>query len=509
MSTTQRTFSFLAALLAATSAGTVYTFSTFSTQLAHRLAYTEFQLGVVATCGSYGQFLSGPFLGLAAERIGPRISCIIASVLLLCGYSGLAFLYSDTTPFHHFLLASLSFCLVGIGSSLTSLSFLSTLSVNFSQARGLIIGFPLGILGLSGFLYARTNALLFIHADDPTFSFLRFLAITTFTSVLTASFGLRYLPSNAPKAEDASGSGDERSTEVDLEIEQEEGTIASPKSSLSSSISGDPERIQDAPLAHQEVAREPVTESTRLLKSSTSTLLHPSDPPKTATSVVRGWELIGNTDARLLFLFMAIIGGSGLMYINSVGRILAILHPHLTPDSPALRSIQSHHVAMLSFFSFFGRVGFGFGSDLTLRWISLRRTSWLVLASVIMFSGNFIAATGLGGIQGLNICTATVGMSFGAMFAVSATLVGEWFGPTAFSSNWGMLGCGPAIAAQLANTAFGMGYDHERARGCHGVECYGDVFIGTTFACIVAIFASLTLLHRRRAITRSGSFLCI
>lgn len=266
--------------------------------------------------------------------------------------------------------------------------------------------------------------------------------------------------------------------------------------------------MQDAPSSgNQEAEMDPITESTHLLKSPTTSSTSLTSVP--IVTVIRGRELMYNTDARLLFLFMAIIGGSGLMYINSVGRILAILHPHLTPDSHVLRAMQSHHVAMLSFFSFFGRVGFGLGSDLTLRWFSVRRITWLVLASIIMFTGNLVAATGLGGIQGVSVCTAMVGMSFGAMFAVSATLVGEWFGPSAFGSNWGTLGCGPAIAAQLANMAFGIGYDHERSRGCQGVECYEDVFIGTTSFCILAILASLTLLYRRKSITGSGSFLYI
>ncbi|KAJ3150496.1 hypothetical protein HDU86_006373 [Geranomyces michiganensis] len=154
-----------------------------------------------------------------------------------------------------------------------------------------------------------------------------------------------------------------------------------------------------------------------------------------------------------------ILTGTGLMYINGIGSILAT-----AGMMPQVRT----HVAVLSITNALGRFFVGACSDFTRA--RAPRISYLLVSAAIMGPAYFLTASFVPSV----LTTASVGFAYGTIFVISPVFVGELGGVAKFGWNWGWSQWAPAAGGQFFNTLFGMIMDANE--GSNGSKCYATTF---------------------------------
>ncbi|RKP35381.1 major facilitator superfamily domain-containing protein, partial [Dimargaris cristalligena] len=409
----------VAACLSMLGAGTVYLFSIYGPAFKTELHFSALQTSLVASAGDYGLYLSGPLWGFLVDRYGPRLPALLGGGLLLAGYSLLARLFQTASwssavippTLGTVALASLGFTLVGLGSQSAYMASMATTARNFSsQHRGVALGLPIGLFGLSAFFFSQINRLLFTPPDSPPsttepdegapshFSptqFLWFMALATSGAHFVAFLCLRIVPPAT-------------STPAALITEAETETETRP-----------PGRPEAVPMASDK------------------------------RSFFR--------DPQALYLVLGMLGiaGTGLMYINNSGTLIDTL----LPDQPAAAmKLRTRTVSLLSLCNFLARVVSGQLSDTLLRRFAVPRIALLFLAGVIMTVAQ-VGAAHLTSISGLDALTVAIGVAYGAVFALSPTVTSEYWGTEHLGYHWGWIVLGPAIGGHVGNSIFGLVYD--------------------------------------------------
>ncbi|KAI8803865.1 major facilitator superfamily domain-containing protein [Cladochytrium replicatum] len=474
------TVSFVLSLLSMITAGTIYLFSLYSTSVSQKLSYNQTQAAIIASCGGYGLYLSGPLAGALADSVGPRIVLRFSSLLLFAGYSLMALAYDHWSFVRtEWWAFAAYFFLVGLGSSGAYNSALATNMRNFDKKHhGFAVGFSVAFVGLSAFIFSLFSPFFYIPADDndfelkgggvpipegktlDTFRFLLFLAISCAVLNLIASLGLQ----------DFSDSRNPKPTES----------------------------IPD--------------ESTPLLHGT-------SNPPQSSTpsSDYTREQVLRSPDSYLLFFSFLIQTGTGLMVINNIGAIvLALVNASPEQLGPKLHALQSFYVSLLSVCNALGRVTTGVASDFARRTWGTQRTVFFLFACSLMVVGNAVGAFGvesLGDGDGLwswplGIATTLIGLAYGAVFATAPASVGAMFGTLNYGSIWGMFQWGPALGGQTNNLVFGVLYDANRepeetgfaaaALGkCIGPKCFQGAFYWTTATTALTVVLASILVYRR------------
>jgi len=93
------------------------------------------------------------------------------------------------------------------------------------------------------------------------------------------------------------------------------------------------------------------------------------------------------------------------------------------------------HVAILSAFSFLGRLTSGIGSDFVVRRFDSSRF-WMLVASSIIFTLAQIAALRIENPNKLFWLSGLTGFGYGALFGVYPALVADAFGASGLGINW-------------------------------------------------------------------------
>ncbi|KAI9296457.1 MFS general substrate transporter [Neoconidiobolus thromboides FSU 785] len=216
---------------------------------------------------------------------------------------------------------------------------------------------------------------------------------------------------------------------------------------------------------------------------------------------IGGMDLFYDWDARLLFISILFIGGSGLMYINNVGSMLHTLEVVEKIDN--LPQLQALNVSVFSILNCLSRLLFATSSDYLAYHFKVKRTYFLLSSAIILAISQLIS--GYAGIHQIVICSSIMGIGYGFMFAVAPTLTSVWFGTIRFGINWGWLNIGPALGGQLFSLLFGLIYDSNLSSSseliCNkGNLCYRSSFLITSFFCIVAGLLSIVLIKRREVV---------
>jgi MFS family permease len=99
--------------LSTLSSGTNYVVGSWAPQMADAVGLSSTDINLVAACGNFGVYLTGPLWGLYADTRGARTLLLVGAALLGFGYGGLALSYSAGAKL--WMLALYSFC-TGLGS---------------------------------------------------------------------------------------------------------------------------------------------------------------------------------------------------------------------------------------------------------------------------------------------------------------------------------------------------------------------------------------------------------
>ncbi|ODV74407.1 MFS general substrate transporter [Cyberlindnera jadinii NRRL Y-1542] len=146
-------------------AGTLYLFSAYGPQLAHRLHYSGTDISLIGFTGSMGVALSGIPAGVVVDRSIPWAQ-FLGGLLISLGYFGLKAQFDS--QFSSVGLSSTLTCLIGVGSTLINSAMIKCSAAMFPDNRGTATSFPVATYGLSAFAYSVTGH-WFFGADTSRF----------------------------------------------------------------------------------------------------------------------------------------------------------------------------------------------------------------------------------------------------------------------------------------------------------------------------------------------------
>ncbi|KAG0052388.1 hypothetical protein BGZ83_002682 [Gryganskiella cystojenkinii] len=403
---TARASSFFAACAVALVSGTPYLYSTYGNQLTTKLELTAIQSNVL-------------------------FSAVSSTVVVL---GRLSLTYSGQFYSFGFFMAFLFLVLIGMGSQAGYMTSVSTNAHNFQSARGVAMGVPIALFGLSALLFAQINNLFY---KEDTQAFLLLVAKAIGGTILFSILFLTVFP--ALDVED-----DVRAETAAMPARIEVGNsvgytvITSPRE--------DPEDLgEDA-----EDRRRRTQERERLLQVDQAG--HARNPTTTLAlghKIPSGYQLFKTTHvAQMLLLSVLFLAGPCLMYVANAGNIIrSIYRDHMDdPSVPPtdeelirLQQLQNFHVSLISLCSCLGRISVGMLSDVGKRgagqWWGIKRIGFMLYAGVCVWIGQ-TAGFRVENIKDLTLVSLLVGLGYGSVFGVAPTIVSEWFGVNNFGTNW-------------------------------------------------------------------------
>ncbi|KAJ3777370.1 major facilitator superfamily domain-containing protein [Lentinula raphanica] len=556
-----------ASLLAALSAGTNYVPSAYAPQLGARLGLSHTQLNLIGLGGNVGVYLSAPILGKIVDSRGPKSLLLSGFVLLLAGYSGIRFIYDAglakdvetlSTAMFIFLIGC-SF-MTGVGGNGGLCAAVNTTAKTFpDKVRGSTTGLVISGFGLSAFFFSAIAHLAF---PGNTSSFLLLLSLGTSFPMLIGFIFVRPIP--LPPSE----------THHDIIVGNGVDRVEADAASLSPSILSvqvhendsrthlltTQERDEglglEAGLGHRQVPTTPLEEYIDDARGGSGIELSPPrgvsrsprpGPGRHRSSSSRrsfsqsgkqlldvgpnifGVKLWTSIDFWIPFISLSLLSGTGLMYINNVGSMSQALYVYTHIDrynEVDASQWQATQVSTISFMNFSGRILIGLLADFIKSKFGLPRSTLLILVASIILSSQ-LAASYIENVRVLWRASALLGLGYGSMFSLYATLCIEWFGLPHFSENWGYLSLSPLFGGNIFSVAFGRNLDaHERTPGessymppppgipprqcLEGLSCYVTSLRLTTGACVCALGLSVWAMRRdRRRIVeaeRDGSY---
>ncbi|KAH7881863.1 major facilitator superfamily domain-containing protein [Phlebopus sp. FC_14] len=453
-----RIITLLGSILVALGSGTNYIYSAYAPQLGSRLNVSHTRLNIIGLAGNVGVYSSGPVWGRIVDLKGSRIPLIGAFVCLLFGYSGIKRMYDDgvgdgatVSTFHFAVLVACGF-MTGLGGNAGLAASVNTTARSFPDtARATTTGLVLSGFGLSAFWFS-TLASTFFPGD--TSAFLLVLALGTSIPMLIGLFIVRPVPlpsktdshhqvPDVVDGYDPIPSGDAAVFIGDEELDAQ----------------ADTEESSRAPL----LAHGSEHSSYQVPEPSSAVEMHPArslsrqrgDLPN-----IHGKQLWLTRDFYLLFTIMAILSGTGIMYINNVGSISQALYAKANPiydDREALKW-QSAQVSTVSIGNFAGRILIGLISDFTRIKLRLPRAYCLCIVSSL-FVISQASAIGVASVTQLWMASALLGLAYGSLFGICPTIVIEWFGLAHLSENWGYASFAPLVGGNLFSLMFGRNLD--------------------------------------------------
>ncbi|KAF9068493.1 major facilitator superfamily domain-containing protein [Rhodocollybia butyracea] len=536
----------LASLLAALAAGTNYVFSAYGPQLGARLGISHTQLNLIGLGGNayqvllVGVYISAPIWGKIVDHRGPKSLLGIGFVVLFSGYAGIRAIYDAGLPANVQKLSTGSLALLvlcslmtGIGGNGGLAAAINTTAKTFpDKIRGSTTGLVISGFGLSAFFFSGIAHITF---PGDTSSFLLLLALGTSFPMLIGFFLVRPIPLPSSEAyhdpidvdhaeADAaslapsiiSGYGQENNSRTHLLTHDDTGLEAGLGQAPTTIADG---YIQDArtktgiemspPRRSSRSASRHRSSSTRRSFSQSGRLLLDTGPN------IFGAQLWKSIDFWIPFISLSLLSGTGIMRnslaladINNVGSMAQALYVSRNIDSyndVDAAQWQATQVSTISLMNFSGRVLIGLLSDLVKSRFNLPRSTLLILVAFIVLSSQ-VAAAYIEDVRILWRASALLGLGYGSMFSLYATLCIEWFGLPHFSENWGYLSLSPLFGGNIFSVAFGRNLDAHApstdatyapspaippGQCLDGLSCYVNTLHLTIGACMVAIGLSL------------------
>ncbi|KAJ2102678.1 hypothetical protein GGI09_001088 [Coemansia sp. S100] len=506
----------LGACSATTTSGTIYLFSTYGPALSQRLHLTSTQANVAAISANYGQLLSGPFFGWAADTLGPQVLSGFAAIGSFAAFSALAYTYEGSLGMPSWLLLAGYMILVGLASQSANMAAVTTTTKNFKQNRGSAVSLCVAFFGLSPFVLSHVSTLFFAVGDTPdTFGYLKFLSYLGLGTSLMAALSLTVV-----------GFGPSRRYRQDIPdgfiVDRASDTSSGLLSDSHSEITNDEEALlgQGAAPGYSAVpkpTREDADVSATVLLGTSEAVTASSSPNTQAVLDPRGAldgidydtarELGGlsylrDPEAQLLALVLFLCAGIGVFYNNNIGTIVNALYFSSTdePDPSAAQRLINHHVAVVSLGSFVGRLTIGAVTDFGKRLWGLPRSGILVVVVFCMVLSQIIAGAAEN-LTTLLVGSALTGLSYGFLFGAMPTLVSVWFGTKHFGANWGMTTVFIGFSGQGLGAFFGYVYDSnmpdQDPSKCKGGACYRDAFVLSMGVSMLGLLAAIVLARRR------------
>ncbi|KAI5988455.1 major facilitator superfamily domain-containing protein [Pisolithus marmoratus] len=497
----RRIITLLGSILVAVCSGTNYIFSAYAPQLGARLHISHTQLNVVGLAGNAGVYVSGPIWGRIVDSRGPRIPLTGAFLCFLIGYSGIKRMYDagadsgTSISAAHFALLVVCGLLTGLGANAGIGSAISTTAKSFPEsAHATTTGLVLSGFGLSAFLFS-TIAHVFFPGNTSTFLLL--LALATSMPILLALFIVRPVPLPPTRP----GPRDDEHGDYEQILSGEVVPFITDPNIHTVGVAEEDSR---APL----LGSRPQDGSSSTLRPGRS---HSRPRPDNLPDI-HGKMLWRNVDFYVVFVIMALLNGTGIMYINNIGSISLALFAKSNPnyDEVEASKWQAAQVSTLSVGNFVGRILSGLVSDFIRNRLHLPRAYSLCIVSSLFIISQ-ASAMAISSVSTLWIATATLGVAYGSLYGALPSIIIDWFGLAHLSENWGYVTLAPLVGGNIFSIMFGRNLDahtpreedtsHDVTRVIGGAslsehqcligrECYVSSLRVTLVACMVALALS-------------------
>lgn len=149
---------FIASVFVMMTAGSLFTFSSFSEPFRVTLNYSAKDINMIASFGNTALYLTFLFIGPFYDYFGPTFSLLIATILNGGGYALMYLTYTQHIP-GNVISMSIYYFFVGSGASCLYLVTVAANLNNFKNqtVRGVTLGILLLFYGLSATIYAQVN----------------------------------------------------------------------------------------------------------------------------------------------------------------------------------------------------------------------------------------------------------------------------------------------------------------------------------------------------------------
>ncbi|ODN91358.1 hypothetical protein L198_05869 [Cryptococcus wingfieldii CBS 7118] len=541
---------FFLSVVVGLASGSNYVYSAYAPQLANQLQVSATTVNLVGLAGNFGVYTTGPLWGKIVDSRAMLISSsplLTGGICCLLGYSLVHAFYTHSIPIRsssssdistpRLAFLMLSMFLTGAGGSAGLGSAVNAVAKSFPDAtRASATGAVLAGFGLSAFLFSFLGHLVW---PSDSGGLLGLLAVGTSVPMLLGGLFIHPVFPEEPHPEYEHLDQDEPGVEVVVEDYDSPALSRTTSLEMSRSIdlsrSRSPARGRDHhPHAHFAPLPHPSHPS------------HPSNPPQKRSQSLSSLpptslhhsplDILQTPDFWLLFSILALLCGTGLMYINNAGTVVLALgrEGHMQFDREKISGWQAKQVGLVSIWNCSGRLIGGFYSDFIKSKYRISRIWTLPLVS-LLFIISQLSALSTSHASSLWAVSSLLGVAYGALFNVMPMLVLEWFGMRHFSQNWGWTSVAPIIGSNGFNLVFGKVYDAHTVRspfpspahvclgaavgvvkraggvpvpddGSHdclvGNQCYTTAFQLSSLACVLALGLSLWAGVRRERMGR-------
>ncbi|WWD21864.1 hypothetical protein CI109_106352 [Kwoniella shandongensis] len=530
--------------------GSNYVYSAYAPQLASKLSISATTVNLIGLAGNFGVYTSGPVWGKMVDSRGQRLPLFLGGLCCLVGYFLVHSFYTRLIPIRppystsatpsnwRLSLLLFSMFLTGLGGSAGLTASVNAIAKSFpDKTRASATGAVLAGFGLSAFLFSSVGH--WIWKGDAG-GLLGLLAVGTGVPMIVGSLVIRPVPPEGEGVEGYERVGQEEEggpIGVTIQEAEEYGETLSPVMSRSSSLELSRSRSPMSrgrhphPHAHAHFPTDlppaKVSTSGSHIRSQSLSSLPPTLLSHTPLDLFRA------LDFWLLFIILALLCGTGLMYINNAGTVALALarEGQRKYDKEVVSGWQAKQVGLVSIWNCLGRILGGIYSDYCKTRFQLRRI-WFLPIVCILFTISQVAALGTVHVQSLWAVSTLLGLAYGSLFNVMPMLVLEWFGMKHFSQNWGWIAVSPVIGSNVFNLLFGRVYDAHTVGnlgtsddlvaavrglmkrggmvlpddGSHdclvGEACYGTAFKISTAGTLLALGLSVWAGFRRERISR-------
>lgn len=434
---------FISVLLGLVS-GSLYGFGRYSQALRDALKISQIQtqrLGILLDVGNY---IGHPLTGLIYDKLGPRVSCLSAAVIVFSSY-GIIHLAMMTNSSIPLWMVDAGFLGIGFGSGLGYVAGLGSTTKICSKKD--YLGSAIGLVTAAFALSSTLVGITYHYAGLGSF-FLLWAVLVAFVNLLAALV----IPKTLLQC-------------FEISIDEIE-----PESDDSFHQSLDNNQEEDIPtlVSGNESCSEGVDETSLL------------SPNEIILSENR-WVAWRRLDFWILFCAFACVTGAGLFVINNISTMAQSLGEN--------DSFVGMLVFLLSISNVASRILTGFLADAT------NKVSLLGYASALMTCGLLISAIHSDVSTALALTVAMVGAAYGGSWVLIIGILVNRYGKTHFGKDYGLVAMGPAISGMIFNSISARIYqnhvDDEDDGICIGGDCYKRAFFltasATAFGCVMAV----------------------
>ena len=478
--------------------GSLYGFGRYSRALKDALGISQSQLERFGILLDNGNYIGHPLTGLFYDRMGPKVSCCLAAIIVVVSYGSIHLglvhnnnILEESDNNTIVWIMNIAFFGVGFGAGLGYIAGLASATKLVSNTKPRFLGRAIGMVA-SGYGFSSTLVGISYHLVGLQYFFLLWAILVAFGNIIGATifrtatndFNHRHNMTRTEENNRQNDDGQGNATEV----------------------SDDPNEIRSN-------LEEPL-----LPDNSTQISIRSHQPPSPGSRSPRppAWDSWNRFEFWQLFGAFACITGCGLFVINNISTMVQSIGEQ--------DQLAGGLVVLLSCFNVGGRFFVGVLADSPIDWfgICITKRTLMRYASMLMAIGLLTSATLASPLDDDDdaatstrryrrlVLTSTVTMvalAYGACWVLIVGIISDRYGKRHFGKDYGLIALGPALSGYVFNSISAWVYERNANSGdgvCIGNQCYQASFYLTAGAALVG-YALLSFMPDAIAATNVNS----